>query len=216
MNVIFDLVVGIDTEYFVPGTKQTIITNMVNEAISLLIGLQIPLLAMWNVCKTSDSIMVNWADQINREIELLSRMLDEERNENRIFIIDHLFVSKAEFVKTMCELHKRIHGIVVHAPIKYGDTSTANIRRLADEALFHVMKANVKMPTTRVEYENRRGHISKAISYLNKLQRPLSIYFSLLEYGERPIKEISTLLENELKMLCGLNKSDKERFSKLI
>lgn len=86
---------------------------------------------------------------------------------------------------------------------------------LVNDAFYELILANKKVPETKAEYEQRRQHISNAITYLKGMNRPMLFYFNLMQYSERIMNEWSELLVSELKMLASLQRSDKERFKSL-
>lgn len=215
MNTLFNSIVGISTEYYEPTLKNEYKNKLIEESIRGLSNLQKPLLSFWNICHTKMDTMAEWANYINNDMKLLKDLSKQEIEYDPIFIIDYEYVSKAEYVRQMAELHKYMHSKIIHAPIKYQNTSSNLIIDLIDDALYNVMKANVRIPKTAKQYSDRRKRISKAISDINKLQRPLSIYFSMLNYSDKEISKLSNLISNELKLLYAINKSDKIRFSNL-
>lgn len=215
MNKIFNLVVSISSEYFPPKTRKDDISKLASEAIEQLHSLQKPLFVMWNILQTPTKKMVKWCTLINSEIELLEGMVIGNVEKKRVFIIDYDFVGKAVFVSKMVELHRYMHSQIVKAPQKYAETRSALIMELIDDALYNVMRANFKIPTTASEYKLRRKYISTAISDLNKLQRPLTVYFTILNYSENVIAKVSQLLIGEIRLLHSINSSDKQRFSTL-
>jgi len=215
MNALFNTITGLSTNYFEPSNRKASIAEIIKEAIEGLCQLQKPLLAFWNISESKISTMEQWVKYINKDLKLLNNMLEEKVDYDPLFIIDYDSVSKAEYVKKMAELHKYVHGKIVHAPLKYQNTGSNLIISLIDDALYNVMSANVRIPKTAEQYKKRRKKISKAISDLNKLQRPLSVYFVMLEYSEKEIAKLSSLIREELKLLYGINRSDKDRFSNL-
>lgn len=218
MNRIYRNIMEINECYFKDkDEKEKYISDLSAKSVELLMGLEKPLMVLWDIQCYETKKMVNWVSQINKEISLLTDInaYDTERGENRLMILDWRTISSVEFLKNMSNLHRYIHGKVVNANACYDDTEGALIIGLVDDAFYSVMKANVKIPTTKEEYDIRSKHISNSISFLKQLNRKTLTYFNLMHYSERVMNEWSEMLVKEINLLIGLQRSDKKRFAAL-
>lgn len=183
--------------------------------IQQLLQLEKPLMVMWNVQKYETRRMASWVELVNRVIFLFSNLCESEVGDMRVSILDWKTINEMNFLKGMSELHRYVHGKVVHERMNYDSTIGALMTRTVDDAFYYVMKANMRIPTTKSEYENRRNLISQAISLLQSLNRTMVSYFNLMECSERVMREWSEMLIQELTLLRGVQASDKKRFGKL-
>lgn len=218
MNQTSYLIMSINTMYYDKKSKNEEISKLANRAYSTLKKLQKPLLVFWNVEMYEFNKMASWANLIHKTlIEINKRSLNkiEESKVDNFMILDWNFINKTEFCRNICELHRYCHGKIANADCRYDSSYGCQLIELVDSAFYHVMEANRKEPKTKDEYDKRKEHISIAISELKDMERPMLFYINLMQYSERIIKEWSKMLNKEIKLLCGVQKSDKERFSKL-
>lgn len=189
--------------------------NLTERSILRLSNLEKPLMVLWNVQKTKTRTMSTWVDLICREINLLNLMRENEVSVPKMAILDWRAINEMNFLKNMSELHRYTHGKVINACSDYDDTQGALLIELVNDAFYYLMIANVRIPTTQKEYLERKSNISKSMSCLKELNRQMLFYFNLMQYSERIMLEWSEMLIQEIKMLTGLQKSDKERFGSL-
>lgn len=175
-----------------------------------------PLIVLWNIEGYDMKHMTTWYNQINIVLLLLNKMHDGKKVDNQIMVLDKVAINKMKFLKNMSELHRYTYGKVIHAKSAYDSTHGSLLIQLVDDAFYNICLANKTMPKTKSEYEDRRKLISNAISDLKQMNRSLTFYFNLMQYSERVMIEWSEMLSEELKMLYGLQKSDKKRFKDLI
>ena len=191
------------------------VVNLSSNAIDSLVSLQKPLLCMWNICRFETRKMVTWAAAINDELKLLRNMARREGEREVIMILDWQAIKSMKFLENMSNLHYYTHGKVTNAPMAYDSTQGKLLIECVNDALYYVSRANFRIPQTKKEYETRREYISLAISSLKQMNRGILSYFNLMKYSERIMEEWSTMLSEEIKLLVGLQKSDKARFSNL-
>ena len=160
----------------------------------------------------------NWCDPLNKEIALLNGMVDDEyeKSKFRITVLDWNKIHKFEVLRNMSVLHRYTHGKAIRAAGKLENGTTPLLIELIDEAFYRLMKANSHVPHTKKEYEERAENIEIALMKLYKIQRPMLLYFNLMKYSNRVQEEWSGMLNKEIKLIKGLQKSDKNRFSKLL
>lgn len=190
-------------------------SSVVKQYIHMLNTLEKPLMMLWNVSKHDTGVMARWVTKIKQEVYLLNLMHSDEDVPCEVTILDWRAINNATFLKNMSELHRYTHGKVTNAHTAYDDTEGSLLISLVNNAFYELILANKKIPESRQEYEQRRQHISNAITYLKEMNRPMLFYFNLMQYSERVMVEWSDLLVSELKMLSVLQRSDKERFKNL-
>lgn len=216
MNSAYSTVMEASTLYYRDEDKMSEnLSNISREAIQQLSDLQKPLLVMWNVQRFEMKTMVEWATFINREMMLLSSFSDENGGVPQVYVLDWHRINSTEFLRNMSELHRYTHCKVSNAKMCYDNTEGKLLISFVDDALYHLFEANRKIPKTKSEYENRREHLSIAISSLNKMNRGILAFFNLMQYSERVMNEWSELLVSQIKLIHGLQKSDKRRFGSL-
>jgi len=158
----------------------------------------------------------SWCNTLNREVALLNGMVENESDKStfRIKVLDWDKIYKFKALYKMCELHRYTHGKAVRAINSLENGNTPLVIELINEAFYSVMTANF-YPQTKEEYLDRAKRIERALQCLNEIQRPMLSYFNTMKYSNRVMKEWSDLLKTEIRLLKGLLKSDKKRFSKL-
>lgn len=191
-------------------------TAYFQRAVKELIDLQKPLFAAWNVLTLDEAATQRWADRVNRVVSLVWRV--GRWNEEEKPMIIPLPVNKMEklaFLRNMAELHRYTYQKIGHAPQYCKDTISGQIAEFVNTALAEVVMANRKEPQTRKEADERAAHLLKAVQSLNAMQRPLLALWLLMGYSETIMNEWAGMINEELKMLAGLKKSDTERFKNL-
>lgn len=216
MNSLYRSLMQINDLYFPNRNERSkYAAATVEENIRILNSLEKPLMVLWNVQRYETGVMARWVSKIRQEVSLLNRMCYDENFECEVSILDWRAINNANFLKNMSELHRYTHGKVSNAFSAYDNTQGALLISIVNDAFYELVLANKKLPETKDEYNKRRQHISKAITYLKEMNRPMIFYFNLMQYSERVMTEWSELLVSELKMLTSLQKSDKERFKSL-
>lgn len=218
INGAFEDILSISNVYVKNEQRPESVRFFAGRAITKLVSLRKPLLVMWNVQKFETRRMVHWVKLISNEIDLLRGLpetQEEALDEIDLPIIDWDYVNGAEFVKNLCELHRILHGKVIHVPNAYDSSVSRLIIDLIDDALFSVVMANRRIPKTRQEAEERRKYLSKAVSDLTNLNIPLTSLFNIMHYSEAVQKDIADRLYTEILLLKGLLKSDHGRFKDL-
>lgn len=197
--------------------------NIILSAINSLMALQKPLYCYWDIVDADEKHKKNLCAHVNKEIALLHGMLKTntfytENDESRIKHIMYYKnedINNAKFLSVMRALHRYTHGKAIRAKSEFDAFETRTMIELVDDAWYHCLEANKTIPENKSEYITRKNHISKAISCLHKLNRPLLSLFILMGYSESIMREWSELLTQELALLSALQKSDKKRFGKL-
>ena len=202
LNRTFEDIMEISEGYFAEDNKQEAIDAIVLSCIQRLQSLQKPLLVLWNIEKFEMRRMVYWVKLIHTVLDLLNNMMEAPIEMEYLYVLDWSAIYRAKFMSNMVELHRFVHGKVVKAPAKDDDSYNYLFITLIDNALYELCEANRRVPKTAEEYRKRRQHISNAISNLNKCQRPMIYFFSVHEYSNEVIKQMSGLLSTEL-ILCN-------------
>lgn len=218
MDSVFGMVMSLTNDYYRYKLKLLDRPDQAHAVIDELRKLQGPLLALWNIeaGRYSFDRMAKWAERINL---FAYKMIDyghlDMRKEHIIYILDRQAVHAMEFAKTISQLHRKIYSLVISGPTDFRGTRGRLLMDLADDALCQVAEANHKMPETRVEYERRAACIAEAMNDLYAMQQPMMAMFNILDLSDGKCLELAGLLEREIALLSGLQKSDKERFGNL-
>lgn len=215
MNDMFNTIMELNDGRFFSDKPNEEKLSLIRELLNQLYALEKPLMILWNIEQYETKKMVNWTEYVNKEINLLNMMSKSENKPRYITILDWHKIHETTFLSKMSELHRYVHSKVIHAKNCYDNTNAALLIKLADDAFYSLIVANYKIPTTQTEYKKRRENISKAISSLIKMNRPIIFYFNVMGYSEHIMREWSDLVTSELKMLYALQKSDRTRFSDL-
>lgn len=216
MNEIYRDLMQISDAYFRDKTERFEFTaEMAKRTMPKFNTIEKPLMMLWNVQRYETGSMVRWVTKIKREVDLLNRMHDDESVQCEVSVLDWRAINNANFLYNMSILHRYTHGKVANAYKTYDGTQGSLLISIVNDAFYELILANKSIPTTKSEYEERRQHISNAITYLKEMNRPMLFYFNLMQYSERIMNEWSELLVSELKMLASLQRSDKERFKTL-
>lgn len=197
--------------------------DLIINALDGLSSMQKPLYCHWDIMKTDLKHRQTWCEHINKEIILLHGMLkanslytdEDDLHVKYLMYYKREDIDNAKFLSNMRELHRYTHGKVIHANRQFDGFESATLIELVDDAWYHCIEANKKIPKTKAEYAIRRTHLSKSISCLRKLNRPMLSLFILMGYSERIMREWSGLLVDELKLITALQSSDKKRFGTL-
>lgn len=177
--------------------------------------LQRPLLAYFNIKDSKEGGMKQIADMVNREYGLLYGVMGRKDKPPMFLTLPKQKIKNLQFLGVMCRLHKYTYQKIGHAPNDCTDFISMRIAEFADTALYHVVMANHKIPTTRQEADARAQHLQSAIDCINGMQRPMLALWNLMEYSEKTMDEWAGLLDEELKLLEGLKKADKARYKGL-
>lgn len=192
--------------------------RLFDAAISALSKMDKPLVVYWSLFQTSEGGKQEWVDMINREIALLNGAAGYKAGERALPMIDILemdYSKDRQFINKMRELHKFTYSKVCSVPLEYKDHLSDMILYLVDDALFCTLRGNSNIPRSKKEYEIRDKYFRKAIDSLNGLQRPLYALWNVMEYSENIMDEWAGLINETIKMIQGVRKSDKSRFGSL-
>lgn len=216
MNDLYNMIMQSNNDYFEYGMKLISLQDRSRLMIDSMIELQKPLFILWNIEDYETRKMANWTDLINDEIHYLARLGGIPYNSvQRMFILDYEAINKADFLKTMSELHKMIYTKTISLKENIRSTKGTLLMNLADEAWYRVCHANLHMPQNKKMYENRKKDVSIALDCLRQMQQPMAALFNIMNYSENVMLEMATLLDTEMKLLKGLLKSDAKRFDYL-
>ena len=213
MNNIYNNLMQIFEQYFNYGIKLVDNSGQAEYIISELIGLQKPLISMWNIQGYETRKMVVCVDLINEEITLVSRYGGlKEGSVKHAFILDRNAVQKVDFIRIMCTLHKAIYTKVISMPSTLRSMKGELLTELADEALFRICLANRFMPTNAEMVKTRKENLSLAIDCLARMSPILFSIFNVMGYSERIMLDIMSTYEKEMKLLKKVMESDEKRF----
>lgn len=213
MNNIYNNLMQIFEQYFNYGIKLVDNSGQAEYIISELIGLQKPLISLWNIQGYETRKMVVCVDLINEEITLVSRYGGlKEGSVKHAFILDRNAVQKVDFIRIMCTLHKAIYTKVISMPSTLRSMKGELLTELADEALFRICLANRFMPTNAEMVKTRKENLSLALDCLARMRPILFSIFNVMGYSERIMLDIMSTYEKEMKLLKKVMESDEKRF----
>lgn len=218
MNHMYNLLMRASIRISRKGVVDETRSELIVSTLKDLSALQKPLWVLWNVCEYPTKKMIRWITLINEAKKIMLYELAKDTTDVKdftIYTLDWDKVKRAKFLHMMSKLHRYTHGKVVHAQSKYDSTSGSMLINLVDEAFYQLIRANARIPTTRVEYIERRDCINQAIVCLREMNRPLLMYFNTQHYSESTMCEWSEMLRQEINMLIALSKSDQKRFDSL-
>lgn len=211
MNESYDLIMEINESSYCKTLDKELAENDIKRILRNLYDLQDHLLVLWNVEQYKTKKMAAWCDHLQKEFDLLLRMINLKFN-YQFKILDYNAIEEMKFLKNMSELHRFVHGKVIHAPKRYDNTSGQVLISLVDSAFLNVTKTNYYFPTTKKGFEKRRKYLTRAISALYKLQRQTLFYCNLMQYSENVMREWFNYITTEIKLLQALKKSDSQRY----
>lgn len=193
--------------------RYTLLCNAMAELESL----QPFLYNFWNIQRTESKKMEFWSNSINEEMIMIAGLIkkesDNELKVNRIKPLRWKQIRDCKYVAKMSEYHRYVHGKVIHIPFQNLDSN--ELIKLVDTAFYDVVESNWKIPETKEEYESRTAYINDAIQKLTISQTYVYALWNLKPYSEREMNEWSNLLDETLRLLQAVKKSDANRFRSL-
>lgn len=190
--------------------------KLMDHSIRKLLRMQKPLLVYWSLFDTKEGGIKEWVELINKEIALLNGAAGYTMEVRPVPMIQIFNLhSDAIFVMKMRNLHKFTYQKICKVPLEYKDHLSDEILRFADDALYYTMQGNSSIPTNKAQYEVRDKRFRRAIDNLNGMQRPLYALWNVMEYSENTMDEWAGIINETLKLLQAVRKSDRERFGKL-
>ena len=214
LNTVGRTISKIENGYILGLKKNEIEKKYATDALNQLEELQPLLWVLWNKEEYKDKTMERWCKLLNKESELLSEIAC--RNNLKTFTkIDWEKVNKLKFLKNISVLDKEAYSFAMRLSNKFTNLYAERLVGNLDSCFCNLLSANDIYPHCRDEYVQRRQYISNAICDLHcssEAIRDLAIQ-KLLD--EKTIEKWSELIEEELRLLKGLNASDKKNFGKL-
>lgn len=216
-------IMELSTGYVPYNTRAQWRYDLINQILYDIGTLQKPLFCYYNVLSVETKHMRQISVLANNLVALLEGMRSKSEfyNNNEVDEVKRIMYYKAEdisrvkFLSKMSELHQYVHGKAIYLQKSTLGYEAKLLLELVNNAWYHCLMANQKIPTTKLEYQYRRRHISDAISCLHKLNRPMLSVFCMAEYSNNVMKEWSALLTTEIRLLQALQSSDKKRFGRL-
>lgn len=186
------------------------------KAIRKIYQLKKPLLILWIVEDIEYKKIKRWCDCLNKELQLLAEIVDNEEFEiDKFQIFERNKIREVQFLENMYVFTRKVHSHVIRLNRKYVDTYACKLLRLVNNCMYDLWQGNLIYPTNRKMYLKRRNLFSEAIAYLKEAQRPITHLMLMKVFDEQTIENWSEIIEEELKLIHAINKSDKERFGKL-
>lgn len=192
--------------------------KLLDAAAQCLLKLQKPLVVYWSLFDTREGGIREWTELINRELALLNGAAGHtagERTVPMIEVYDMRYSEDRMSVNAVRELHKYTYSKICSVPLEYKDHLSDQLLCFVDEALFCTLKGNRSIPTNRKQYEIRDRYLRRAIDSLNGMQRPLYALWNVMEYSENTMDDWAERLNEALRLLQGVRKSDRRRFGDL-
>lgn len=170
-----------------------------------------------NVTQRPFNKQCNWVNSLNVEVKLLNGLLsDEDKIEYRVGVIDWERVKDFKVLSNMSFLHRFIHGKTVRAKGSLNNGATPHLQELIDDAFYSVFHANMYIPVTAEQRDNRLNEMRHAVDCLRKMERHTLSFFNVMGYSDEIQKIWTESLVREIKLICGWIESDEKRFGNLI
>lgn len=192
--------------------------KLLDDAIRTIARMQRPLVVCWSLFETKEGGKKEWVELLNREMILLNGAAGYKPGERElpmIRVFDMSYREDRQFVNAVRKLHKYTYSKVCSVPSEYKDHLSDQILTFIDNALYCVLEGNSNIPTTKKQYDIRDGYFKRAIKNLNGLQRPLYALWNVMEYSENTMDEWAELVNESIRLIQGVRKSDKQRFGDL-
>ena len=207
---------------------QIIKLNAIREAEDSLLQIQKPFYVYWNICGDPEEPAMKpktmkkqaiMCDEINGILKMLRAMEtaspaylpDSTRKGDYITYYNAKAIRAAKFLAMIQRLHQFTHGKLVRLNEGLKNAEGDIIQWLIDDAWYHALEGN-KYPQNEEEIKERRAHFSSAISDLYEIQRPIFSLISTADFSDKELTEWNDLLNESLKLLHAVQKSDGERF----
>lgn len=225
MGIAYDTVKG-SREYMQVKRDRTA------AAIRHLQDLQMPLMVYWAISGDREEERMKpqdkrkreyWVRSINDEINLLAGLLRSnpcrtpEDEDPPILIIYYTQeeIRKSLFLTMMQQLLRTTHTRRIRMAEGMRDADGDILISLVNDAWYHAVSGNKIIPRNRKEYEMRRGHFSRVISDLTKMNRPMMAVFGTCVLSEEQMSTWAHLLEETAQICYRLQQSDRKRFGGL-
>lgn len=192
--------------------------KLLNSAVRILLRMQKPLVCYWSLFDTKEGGIKEWTELFNKEFALLYGAAGLKVDSKEIPMIrtfDMAYSDDRMFVNKMRDLHKYTYSKIVSVPLEYKDHLSDQILQFVDDALFCTLQGNSCIPTTKKQYEIRDRYFRRAVDNLNGLQRPLYALWNVMLYSENVMDEWAGQINESIKLIQGVRKSDKKRFGQL-
>lgn len=159
---------------------------------------------------------------INREISLIkgvAKYINADRSkklkETTMTVYTYNQIKDVTFLKNLYHLQRNIIKLRKTLPLHERDCEILIAKKIAVDAFYNAFTANNIFPTNKSQYTRRKNLFRESISALYKINRPLGEVF-MQGFGTNLAKEnISKNIDEALKMIQTIQKTDAERFSEL-
>lgn len=216
MGAYHDVIIANETSWKSEnGRKERV--QLFERALRRLSMLQRPLVVYWNLKNTKQGGIDEWVNLINREIALINGAAKRKEGDPVLYIRSYQMAYSDDhiFLNRMRDLHKYTYSKICTVPLEYKDHLSDAILKYVDDALYLVLEGNRSIPTSKAEYERRDKCFRQAVSNLNGLQRPLYSLWNVMNYSENVMDEWACAIDEEILLIQGVRKSDRERFRHL-
>lgn len=216
MNNALQSILNVNQYRFAKGDNIDKKIKSVNKAIDDIYNIQKPLLTYFNIEVLPFNKQVRCVEFLSKEVELLSDITNQTERCCKFLVIDYESVHKMKFIENMCELHRLTHSKLIRATGNLENTETPILANLIDTALYNLLCANNIYPQNKDEYLIRKDKFDYVLELLDEMYVPLYSYFEIMNYSEKEQYRWVNLIEQEIKLINGVNKSDKKHFSHLL
>ena len=184
----------------------------------------------WNLSDVRNGI--KWADanrrkfmslSVNKEIYLLGGVmhrLDPKMKFGRLEVnymkpFTRKDIEDVQFLEKLYELNELVYPKCIRIPLAERDEEARLACKYIRNAFYCAYSANSSIPSTKGEYSTRRRLFGEAISDLYRLNRPMVKMFMVHLFSNEDMEKITQLVNEATRLLQGVQKSDKDRFSAL-
>ena len=124
--------------------------------------------------------------------------------------------SELEFLYTARNLQTyTIRKCVNTIPKRYTFFIAQHLADSATAVYAHVKKGNSIYPVNQHEVQMRRDHFLQAYAELQNLVSQIELSYEIIRYDKSVLEEWSALIVQEMKLISGILKKDRERFKSL-
>lgn len=185
-------------------------------AVKNIMAMERPLMAFLNIRDVKDASCELIGKALNFEISLIWGAAGWPTEEMPVFhSLKKEKFARLAFLGKMAALHRYTFEKTAHAPNDCFDSLSTRLDDFATNALYDVVMANDRMPTTRAEAEKRDAYLKDALDNLNAMQRPMVGLWNIMQYSEKIMDEWAGMLDEEITILTGLRSKDRERYKAL-
>ena len=216
MNLAYDSLILANEQRGHSKKIQTKRQECFSDAIRHIMSMERPLMSFLNIRDVKAESCNLIGRSINYEIALIWGVTGWPEEKKPVFhSLKKEKFNRLAFLGKMSSLHKYTFEKTAHAPNSCFDSLSSRIDDFATNALYDVVMANDHIPTTSAEASVRDAYLKDAIDNLNAMQRPMVGLWNIVQYSENVMDEWAGMIDEEIMILTGLRKKDRERYKGL-